>query len=454
MSPFARVCVALALLAGPALNASAQPAYKPAPPAGSETGKTRSYPDVGPEIERGRAGLDSAVAALTRKDAGAARKILDRSRQTLEKALARNPASRAAAELLGAAYFYQGEAGDKGGYERCFKFLEKVFQADADALSAPRYLAFASSRLGRARETVAYASQAAALSDNPEVVREMNELKRPFQDAFLADWYEYGKYYESPAAKLTRINPQTYQVELVMQVTPQFEQDLAARGLQQLAPQLKISSDAETKAYLQKLVDKLVAKSPGGPPFSYQVDVVESPQVNAMAFPGRIFVNTGLIKFTESEAELVAVLSHEIAHIYAHHSARLMVASYQKRMIAGQLLAAAGVNNQNLHEQLIGLGVGIGLEILDRGYSRGEEKEADKLGTHIAFNAGYNPTFMTRFFLRLYEANPKSPFKLLATHPPTQDRIQYTTAYLEAFPLETEMQIDSQEFKDLKKRLK
>jgi predicted Zn-dependent protease len=61
---------------------------------------------------------------------------------------------------------------------------------------------------------------------------------------------------------------------------------------------------------------------------------------------------------------------------------------------------------------------------------------------------------MTKFFLRLYEANPKQPFKLLSTHPPTPDRIQYTTAYLEAFPLDQEMQIDSQEFKDIKARIR
>jgi predicted Zn-dependent protease len=183
------------------------------------------------------------------------------------------------------------------------------------------------------------------------------------------------------------------------------------------------------------------------------VDIVESPVINAMAFPGRILVNTGLIKFCESEAELVTVLSHEVGHIYAHHSARALVASYRKRSIAGTLLQTLKVDNTNLKDQLITLGVSMGLEILDKGYSRGEEKEADKYGTHIAFNAGYNPTFMTKFFLRLYQANPKQPFKLLSTHPPTPERIEYTTAYLEAFPLETEMQIDSQEFKDMKQRL-
>jgi predicted Zn-dependent protease len=416
--------------------------------------KAHVYPNVDARVESGRAALTEAIAALGRQDKGAARKSLSKAEDALEAALKANPTSRAAAQELGAVYYYEGEAGDKSGYERCTKFLGKVFQLDADAVDAPRYLALSYAKLGKARETVSFATQAAAFSSDPDVKRQMNELKRPYQDAFLSGWYEYGKYYESPNARLTQLNPKTYQLELVAQITPQFEQDLAARGLQALEPQLTRHQDPELQGYLQKLVDKLVTKSPGGPPFNYQVEVVESQQVNAMAFPGRIFVNTGLLKFVDSEAELVTILSHELAHIYAHHSARALVASYQKRMIASAALNAAGVNNSNLKETLLNLGVGIGLELLDKGYSRGEEKEADKLGTHIAFNAGYNPTFMTKFFLRLYEANPKQPFRLLSTHPPTPDRIQYTTAYLEAFPLDQEMQIDSQEFKNMKQRVK
>ncbi len=416
--------------------------------------KAHIYPNVDARVESGRALLTEAIAALGKGDRGAARKSLSRAQDELEASLKTNPTSRAAAQELGAVYYYEGEAGDKSAYEKCTKFLGKVFQIDPDAVEAPRYLALAFNKRGLGRETISFANQAAALSSDAAVKLEMDGLKRPYQDSFLSGWYEYGKYYESSGAKLTRYNLQSKQVELVAQITPQFEQDLAARGLQQLEPQLARHQDPELQSYLQKLVDKLVAKSPGGPPFSYQVEVIESPQVNAMAFPGRILVNTGLLKFVDSEAELVTILSHELAHIYAHHSARALVASYQKRMLAGTLLAAAGVNNSNVKETLISLGVGLGLELLDKGYSRSEEKEADKLGTHIAFNAGYNPTFMTKFFLRLYEANPKQPFKLLSTHPPTPDRIEYTTSYLEAFPLDQEMQIDSQEFKTMKQRVR
>lgn len=440
----------LAFLLG-ATGASAQPKYVgPAPPPPGK--KAPSYPDVESILPPARADLDAAIASLGRQDKNAAKKSLAKAESALEKAVKTNPTSRSAAEALGTVYFYQGLTGSKGDFERAARFLKQVFDADPEAVQAVRFLAHAHARLNNSKETITYAGQAALLSTDTALTREMSELKRPHQEHFLSSWYEYAKYYESPGSRLTKLNPQTYQLDLVLQITPQFEQELGAKGLQQLSPSLQLSQDAELQKYLQKLVDRLLAKTPG-PPFTYKVDVVESPQVNAMAFPGRILVNTGLLKFTDSEAELVTVLSHEIAHIYSHHSARHLVASYQKSQVAGALLGALKVDNK-LHETLLNLGVAAGLELLARGYSRGQEKEADRYGTHIAFNAGYNPTFMTKFFLRLYESNPKQPFKLLSTHPPTTERIEYTSAYLEAFPLEMEMQIDSQEFKDMKKRLK
>jgi predicted Zn-dependent protease len=420
------------------------PAGKPAP----------IYADVSARVQAARPDLLAGAAAAARKDRGAAQQSLGRAQVALEGAVRTNPTSRAAAEALGMVYFYQGEAGDKSAYERCTTFLHHVVDVDPEAIQATRYLAIAYSRLSNINETITYANQAAAMSTDTAVIREMNALRKPYQDYFLSSWYEFGKYYESPAAKMTQYNPKTYQFDLVAQITPQFEQDLAAKGMQSMGPAAAPLQDAELQKYLQKLVDKLVAKTPGGPPFTYRVDPVESSVINAMALPGHIFVNTGLLKFTQSEAELVTVLSHEIGHIYAHHSARALVASYQRSQVASTILTVAKVNNTSLRDQLITMGAAIGLDLLNKGYSRQEEKEADKYGTHIAFNAGYNPTFMTKFFLRLYEANPKQPFKLLSTHPPTPERIEYTTQYLEAYPLDQEMQIDSQEFKDMKKRLR
>ena len=427
----------------------AQPPYTPA-----KNGHP-AKPDSSPMLDEVQARLDWVRKAIAAQDNREARDQLKKVRELSERVLKANASSRRAAVAIGIAFYYEGATGDKKAFERSSNWLQKVVNVDPDATAAYRYLANAYARQGKARETIVNANLALTGELDSAGVREMTELRQPYQDQFLAEWYEYGKYYESPSAKLTRVNLQTYQVEVVAQITPQFEHDLAAKGLQALGSSLQPSPDVQTKQYLQKLVDKLLSKSPGGPPFTYTVDVVENSSVNAMAFAnGRIFVHTGLIKFCESEAELITVLAHEIAHVYAHHGARALQSNWQKQQIAGTILQAARIDNSNLKEQLITLGATVGLELLARGYSRNEEKEADKYGTHIAFNAGYNPSFMTKFFLRLYEANPKQPFKWLSTHPPTTERIESTATYLEAFPLEQEMQLDSKEFKDLKARLK
>jgi predicted Zn-dependent protease len=198
-------------------------------------------------------------------------------------------------------------------------------------------------------------------------------------------------------------------------------------------------------------VDRLEAQTPG-PPIHNVVEVVDSPEPNAAALPGHIRVHTGLIRFADSEAELVAVLAHELGHVYAHHAARLTVSEIRSRMTASALLSLVHVENE-LYRQLIDIGVDVGIDLLLKGYSRQYETEADRYATHLAFNAGYNPTFMTSLFVRLYQLDPSTPFRLTATHPPTSERIERTTAYLEDFPLEREMQVDSREFQELKRSL-
>ncbi len=121
----------------------------------------------------------------------------------------------------------------------------------------------------------------------------------------------------------------------------------------------------------------------------------------------------------------MAVLAHELGHVYAHHAARLTVSEIRSRMTASALLSLVKVENR-LYRQLIDIGVDVGIDLLLKGYSRQYETEADRYATHIAFNAGYNPTFMTSLFVRLYRLDPSTHFRLTATHPPTSERIERT----------------------------
>jgi predicted Zn-dependent protease len=349
------------------------------------------------------------------------------------------------------AWFYQAYYGAGGSWERAIEFLTRILEVDPYAADAARYLANAYAQLGDARSTRYYANYVKAVALDAELHREMTALLAPFEQAFLEDWYAYADYYERPDAKVTTFNPSTFSVETILQVTPEFEMSLGARGLTRDHAGSGPPAAAEIGAYLQGLVDRLESTT-AGPPIHNVVEVVDSPEPNAAALPGRIIVNTGLIRFAESEAELVAVLAHELGHVYAHHAARLTVNEVRSRMTASALVSLLNVQNQ-LYQQLIDIGVNVGIDLLLKGYSRQYESEADRYATHIAFNAGYNPTFMTALFVRLYRLNPRTPFRLTSTHPPTSERIEETTSYLDGFPLDREMQVDSRDFQEIKRRL-
>jgi predicted Zn-dependent protease len=406
---------------------------------------------VAEQVRQAHAEIAEAGRAGAAGDEKSARAHLDRAESILRKALDRDPHSRDAAVTLGAAWLYRGAYGDRKATGRCIEFLTRVLEVDPYAVHAARYLTHAYHRLGDGASAVYYANYVETISNDPALLREVGEIRTHYQEEFLAGWDRHGDFYESPESRVEQYDPKTFRKQVVLQITPELERQLAGRSVQQLGGQLPLASDEPTRAYLQKLVDKLAARTPG-PPFTHRVELVASSDPNALALPGHIFVNTGLITFAENEAELVAVLAHELGHVYAHHSARELVMNTRTGLLKKAILAEIDLDNE-LHEQLLDLGAEIGLELIRRGYNRSQEKEADRYGTHIAFNAGYNPTYLTGFFLRMYELNPNHPWKLLATHPPTSERIEYTTEYLMNFPLDREMTVDSKEFQEVKARL-
>ena len=145
------------------------------------------------------------------------------------------------------------------------------------------------------------------------------------------------------------------------------------------------------------------------------------------------------------------MLAHELAHNYGHHSARAVIKQWHAQNVANLLANVANPRGQT--EQAIGsLVTNLGVNLFVRAFSRAEEREADLYGTHILYNAGYNPTAMARFQLRMYERNPKQPIGFLSTHPPSPDRAAYVTDYLEAFDLQQPLAADSEKFQKIRGR--
>ena len=126
---------------------------------------------------------------------------------------------------------------------------------------------------------------------------------------------------------------------------------------------------------------------------SFHFTVVDSPEINAFALPGGyIYITRGMMAFLNSEAELAAVLSHEIGHVTARHSVRQISLAQAAAIGAtlGSLLVPA-LRNQGAQDLIDLLG-----NAWISGYGRDNELEADRLGAEYLARAGYDPQAMVR----------------------------------------------------------
>jgi predicted Zn-dependent protease len=172
----------------------------------------------------------------------------------------------------------------------------------------------------------------------------------------------------------------------------------------------KIYRDPAITQYVDTIGQRLAAQS-RRPNLPYTFQVVNDSSVNAFAtMGGFVYVNTGLLKLADNEAELASVMGHEISHIAAKHSLK----QAKEMAIASGLVGAAGVNRNLL--------VNIGVELaLRRPHSRNAEYEADQLGLETMRQAGYAPSAMVSFMKKLMGTSPIPTF--LSTHPATADRV-------------------------------
>jgi beta-barrel assembly-enhancing protease len=159
---------------------------------------------------------------------------------------------------------------------------------------------------------------------------------------------------------------------------------------------------------------------------------------NAMALPGGfIFVYAGLILAAQNPSELAGVVGHEIAHVTARHSARMMSKGtkfgiLQMATVVGLSLVAPGLFQAGsyLASQLKGLllqsimnGLGLVFTVNALGVSRDSELEADQLGMQYAWKAGYDPRGIISFFdWMAMKSGHASRTSFFATHPAFGDR--------------------------------
>ena len=187
----------------------------------------------------------------------------------------------------------------------------------------------------------------------------------------------------------------------------------------------------ELTAYVNEVGQKLAAVADRKLP--YEFVVLNNSVPNAWALPGgKMAINRGLLTELNSEAELAAVLGHEIVHAAARHGAKAQERGtlLQVGLAAAQIGAAVGGADANVAGLAI-QGAGLGAQLIQQKYGRDQELESDEYGMKYMKLAGYDPVGainLQETFLRLSEqggAKQQSWLEgLFASHPPSPERVE------------------------------
>lgn len=184
--------------------------------------------------------------------------------------------------------------------------------------------------------------------------------------------------------------------------------------------------DPDLNVYVNRVGQSVAKPSPVNLP--YEFVVLDNDVPNAWALPGgKVAVNRGLLVLLEDEAQLAAVLGHEVVHAAAEHSANQMRTAQILGvgvLVAG--VAAAATDNDNA--LLLGAGAALGAKAYQARYGRSQELEADFFGIDYMVAAGYDPQAsveLQRKFVELSKGGQSNFLSnLFASHPPSDERVK------------------------------
>lgn len=189
--------------------------------------------------------------------------------------------------------------------------------------------------------------------------------------------------------------------------------------------QWPIVTDLDMQRYLSGVMDRLVTVIPKAP-FPWTIRVIDASTLNAMNVGGGIiFINSGLFKHLDSEAQLAYVIAHEMGHQLKRHLASIQTKQQIARLLIGAAaLATAGAGHPDAARAINDLGtLAAGATLAS--FSRSHEIEADQIGLHILYEAGYDPREAEKAVQKFIELRslygPDMP--LFSTHPDPETRL-------------------------------
>lgn len=233
------------------------------------------------------------------------------------------------------------------------------------------------------------------------------------------------------------VNPATGSANLVL-MSESREKEIGAEEHEKVLASQPVYEDEELLAYVTEVGNKVAAVS-HRPDLDYTFTILDSPDINAMALPGGyVYVNRGLLTYMNTEAELAAVIAHEIGHITARHAVQLQSRGAIANAAAqvGGLVTAVATGSGYAGSQISQV-ASIWAQTGLSGFGREMELEADSLGAEYLLNAGYDPSAVIDVvtvlknqedFNRLVSGGGGGYHGLFATHPRNDTRLQQAIA--------------------------
>ncbi len=226
------------------------------------------------------------------------------------------------------------------------------------------------------------------------------------------------------------------------EITPEQEYYIGRAVAANVFAQYKIYNKKELNAYVNLLGRALSLYSERPEVFGgYHFALLDSAEINAFATPsGIILVSRGLMAITTSEDELAAVLAHEIAHVTSRHGLKAIknarfgqalgkAASAAGKLVGDDLKEVTGVFTSSIGD--------ISNTLIQSGYSKTAEYEADLKAAKILADTGYDPRALQRVLIAMKNKLDPKGKDFSKTHPKPEDRIKVLQKTLDAFKAET-----------------
>ncbi|MBW1686117.1 MAG: M48 family metalloprotease [Deltaproteobacteria bacterium] len=221
----------------------------------------------------------------------------------------------------------------------------------------------------------------------------------------------------------TRFNP----IKDMTTVSDDEERELGLEFDRELRKKVTVIEDPVVAGFINDLGQEIV-RTIEPQPFIYRFRVIQDPSLNAFAVPGGyVYFHSGTLLAAGSIDELAGVMSHEIAHVKAHHYARMQKKSQIPDLLVGLAGMAAAVATGEPGIMVAAQAANVAVKLK---FSREFENESDRLGSIFMTRAGFDPAGITRFFEHIVREQKRHPHNIppyLFSHPDVEDRIETVT---------------------------